>query len=119
MTDHPRGRGEHEHVQACGFFEEGSSPRTRGARTRALISAAPDRIIPADAGSTLYTLNRTITRPDHPRGRGEHDIHAMRGLFAEGSSPRTRGAQLHAAFLLLAVALGDDDGVIVGDDLVA
>ena len=52
-ADHPRIRGEHKHPQDRTGGEIGSSPHTRGARSRSGASAAGTGIIPAYAGSTL------------------------------------------------------------------
>ena len=53
--DHPRRCGEHlerrGQLTACA----GSSPQMRGARTYMFLLSQPDRIIPADAGSTART----------------------------------------------------------------
>ena len=49
-------------------------------------------IIPADAGSTLRSCSRSIHPWDHPRGCGEHDSKQAFNDYAEGSSPRMRGA---------------------------
>ena len=51
------------------------------------------RIIPADAGSTLFVVGSLGNTRDHPRGCGEHPIHRMTGTAIEGSSPRMRGAR--------------------------
>ena len=72
LRDHPRIRGEH----AAGWFlagrSAGSSPHTRGARSRRLAVGGPRRIIPAYAGSTPRTDTTKVPNTDHPRIRGEH-----------------------------------------------
>ena len=50
--DHPRGCGEHMVDVLSSMFNQGSSPRMRGARTGLSPDALQARIIPADAGST-------------------------------------------------------------------
>ena len=50
--DHPRIRGEHERGPIGIPASEGSSPHTRGARSRGSTAWARRRIIPAYAGST-------------------------------------------------------------------
>ena len=50
---HPRLRGEHSAEAERIFFEEGSSPLTRGARTRCAVGTLQLGLIPAYAGSTL------------------------------------------------------------------
>ena len=73
---------------------DGSSPHTRGAPHWVGTLAFPKRIIPAYAGSTgPWTLR--LSRPDHPRIRGEHAIHRRRAVCRDGSSPHTRGAPPH------------------------
>ena len=51
------------------------------------------RIIPAYAGSTLYSHFGSKGIWDHPRIRGEHPGHADRPASTGGSSPHTRGAR--------------------------
>ena len=51
------------------------------------------RIIPADAGSTSYTVSSPCGGTDHPRGCGEHRSRLYRGTYLQGSSPRMRGAR--------------------------
>ena len=90
----------------------GSSPHTRGALRRRLGARGWRRIIPAYAGSTLYShfgskgiwiipayagstsrSSRVCSRtPDHPRIRGEHIIGSIGMVIGWGSSPHTRGA---------------------------
>ena len=70
--DHPRIRGEHRQVGVDGVGLRGSSPHTRGAP---VLRQAPDqklRIIPAYAGSTIYSNLKVPEQRDHPRIRGEH-----------------------------------------------
>ena len=71
--DHPRIRGEHPWARDVPLPHVGSSPHTRGARSRSGASAAGTG--------------------DHPRIRGEHDVAFDRDVHAHGSSPHTRGAQ--------------------------
>ena len=92
--DHPRGCGEHH----LGFLlrpaRGGSSPRMRGAPFNRFEHSDPNRIIPADAGSTLKSDSSPAYEKDHPRGCGEHT--ANPGILSKykGSSPRMRGARL-------------------------
>ena len=64
----------------------------RGALNKSRMKTGERRIIPADAGSTLYAFAVDWYSEDHPRGCGEHrpwrDGHAL----VLGSSPRMRGA---------------------------
>ena len=92
-TDHPRIRGEHaEHLPAPGQ-PGGSSPHTRGARSRPPTGTAVGGIIPAYAGSTGPSRSRPWRVADHPRIRGEHSSPASRRMVIPGSSPHTRGAR--------------------------
>ena len=92
-SDHPRIRGEHCPCDRTAGADRGSSPHTRGARSRSSASAAVRGIIPAYAGST-WPAGRSPPGPsDHPRIRGEHPGHADRPASTGGSSPHTRGAR--------------------------
>ena len=90
--DHPRGCGEHAAELTASALNEGSSPRMRGALSEALLECQEDRIIPADAGSTVADMQGTDTSKDHPRGCGEHRHQKLCLLMVMGSSPRMRGA---------------------------
>ena len=70
--DHPRGCGEHEIVILCNGVGQGSSPRMRGAPPLLWCPRPVPRIIPADAGSTIWTYWVGSKSWDHPRGCGEH-----------------------------------------------
>ena len=90
--DHPRGCGEHAPSRPLCPVIWGSSPRMRGAPLRSWHSHITDRIIPADAGSTMeHTLDVGLVG-DHPRGCGEHHRVKYGAPEEEGSSPRMRGA---------------------------
>ena len=71
-----------------------SPPRWRGAPIRPGRCSRPDRITPAEAGSTGWSTAPRGSPADHPRGGGEHwhaDLNAAR---INGSPPRRRGAPL-------------------------
>ena len=91
--DHPRIRGEHVNLLIVSDFPPGSSPHTRGARSRVHRHRRPERIIPAYAGSTTYDKTGSYLEPDHPRIRGEHRMLGDDATLAGGSSPHTRGAR--------------------------
>ena len=55
-------------------FQQGSSPRMRGARIGCRRIIRLGRIIPADAGSTVAITVSYDPSKDHPRGCGEHSI---------------------------------------------
>ena len=71
--------------------EDGSSPRMRGTRLRAVGCPLGHGIIPADAGNTVYMGITCRFAEDHPRGCGEHKRHHMTYYTFRGSSPRMRG----------------------------
>ena len=52
-------------------------------------------LIPAHAGSTTVSVNRTHYWWAHPRSRGEHCRGMPQLILHNGSSPLTRGAQLN------------------------
>ena len=70
----------------------GSSPHTRGALSTFPPLAGEPGIIPAYAGSTLYSHFGSKGIWDHPRIRGEHVILLTLPWRRRGSSPHTRGA---------------------------
>ena len=69
---HPRGRGEHQGAGDVSTAQQGSSPRTRGARVQRRHHDRGRGLIPADAGSTDARGAQCCRRWAHPRGRGEH-----------------------------------------------
>ena len=70
--DHPRGCGEHLSSLELICIVPGSSPRMRGALEAGEYIDSPNRIIPADAGSTTAAAMGLTADRDHPRGCGEH-----------------------------------------------
>ena len=70
----------------------GSSPHTRGAQLRLVLTRELHRIIPAYAGSTASRACTRKGRGDHPRIRGEHRSPGGASGTPKGSSPHTRGA---------------------------
>ena len=92
-ADHPRIRGEHARRPSMPIASPGSSPHTRGAPLDPRPPMAPDRIIPAYAGSTTLSRNAAGKAPDHPRIRGEHIQRRGAPPRRRGSSPHTRGAR--------------------------
>ena len=92
VRDHPRIRGEHLEVARLMTTGKGSSPHTRGAPVDAGFVVARKGIIPAYAGSTLFSSSFFTPERDHPRIRGEHSSSRNRSHSGAGSSPHTRGA---------------------------
>ena len=90
--DHPRIRGEHTIDDRRRILTNGSSPHTRGARSKSSARRGRGRIIPAYAGSTYKVEGGKKLRPDHPRIRGEHMSPQALPPRVMGSSPHTRGA---------------------------
>ena len=103
-SDHPRIRGEHEHLEDYPALHTGSSPHTRGARVGGLFCHERHRIIPAYAGSTQISGAGEPCVQDHPRIRGEHVSVERAVIKSAGSSPHTRGA----------LADDDRDGIVRG-----
>ena len=89
--DHPRSRGEYVNWGSKPGFFLGSSPLSRGIRTRRRLHHQPPRIIPALAGNTALRSRDTGPAGDHPRSRGEYTALARRSQFEGGSSPLSRG----------------------------
>ena len=89
--DHPRSRGEYKHLHATETGRDGSSPLSRGIRTRVSASGNSSGIIPALAGNTVSRGNIVSRKWDHPRSRGEYVavLRCSRKRF--GSSPLSRG----------------------------
>ena len=77
------------HVPAC---PEGSSPQMRGALEVTVFAVTQQRIIPADAGSTVPQIPIKQDSKDHPRRCGEHGLRVIAVAFRQGSSPQMRGA---------------------------
>ena len=96
---HPRSRGENIECRPECDADDGSSPLTRGKRSRAWSPTPTPGLIPAHAGKTPGPPRRPRGRQAHPRSRGENVRPAARGVAYDGSSPLTRGkrqpARLH------------------------
>ena len=69
----------------------GSSPLSRGIRSRACWFAPVRGIIPALAGNTVAHSDGFATEGDHPRSRGEYPDGRREGRIHHGSSPLSRG----------------------------
>ena len=70
--DHPRMCGEHASGSSMVSSKSGSSPHVRGAQQRRWRQRTIPGIIPACAGSTLWTIAPGVPSRDHPRMCGEH-----------------------------------------------
>ena len=88
---HPRVRGEHSPSTPDASAPHGSSPRARGTLSMRPIMRSLLRFIPACAGNTWRSHNRSATGAVHPRVRGEHVTVTVTNEQRNGSSPRARG----------------------------
>ena len=71
---HPRVRGEHASRTSRSAPICGSSPRARGTQSSQTRPIPHDRFIPACAGNTHSFFCSLLSRPVHPRVRGEHVV---------------------------------------------
>ena len=69
----------------------GSSPLTRGKRKKRSKTPSHGRLIPAHAGKTVHSQDRSGQGAAHPRSRGENSDATPAKLRVFGSSPLTRG----------------------------
>ena len=88
---HPRSRGENPPAVGLRPPPEGSSPLTRGKRSREAHTRAGQGLIPAHAGKTAYGNRPAQALGAHPRSRGENGAAAFSNFERAGSSPLTRG----------------------------
>ena len=97
---HPRSRGENVARSRARRARSGSSPLTRGKRTRAFTPLVAGGLIPAHAGKTSSADPNATTATAHPRSRGENHATWVRMGTLTGSSPLTRGKHfLTCAFI--------------------
>ena len=73
------------------YFQRGSSPLTRGKRGGESLHVGHLRLIPAHAGKTALPHSWQMSRPAHPRSRGENTLRTLQQGTGPGSSPLTRG----------------------------
>ena len=90
-TAHPRSRGKTVDDGDQAIPRTGSSPLTRGKRSRRSGGRRRRRLIPAHAGKTGRSVVVMGLGPAHPRSRGENAGGAEPGDGGLGSSPLTRG----------------------------
>ena len=88
---HPRSRGENVRAVDPFDFTAGSSPLTRGKRSRRVAMQKRQRLIPAHAGKTCRRCTRRRDDEAHPRSRGENELELTSRTSWKGSSPLTRG----------------------------
>ena len=88
---HPRSRGENSNAADRSTPAGGSSPLTRGKLVEGARLFDVVGLIPAHAGKTPLVSHRAISRPAHPRSRGENEYQVRKSVTVRGSSPLTRG----------------------------
>ena len=88
---HPRSRGENGAWGGASCTAQGSSPLTRGKRTRRRGACTGRGLIPAHAGKTYWTSHLALLARAHPRSRGENRAGGRNPVVETGSSPLTRG----------------------------
>ena len=91
---HPRSRGENSTRTATRLLLSGSSPLTRGKRTRPAAAHTRTGLIPAHAGKTLEQFVGHFAHEAHPRSRGENVRPKPASAYLVGSSPLTRGKRV-------------------------
>ena len=91
---HPRSRGENGKWSGDTKAWLGSSPLTRGKRSRCRSQEIVPGLIPAYAGKTLHDPAHRSASTAHPRSHGENAMAQGQISAEEGSSPLTRGKQL-------------------------
>ena len=95
---HPRSRGENIRDYLGDFAADGSSPLTRGKRTRGIAPGSSPGLIPAHAGKTVRSAVVFVLIRAHPRSRGENRSAPVDNRQQEGSSPLTRGKRITCAY---------------------
>ncbi len=92
ISEHPRVRGEQHPAVRRPRVGSGASPRARGAVGGGRLGLGRGGSIPACAGSSPPPASRPGALWEHPRVRGEQDLHPQHGVQHRGASPRARGA---------------------------
>ena len=88
---HPRVCGENCKAFAEELDAQGSSPRMRGKHLPTREGILLPRLIPAYAGKTKFSQEKTRESRAHPRVCGENGTLTFQAILAWGSSPRMRG----------------------------
>ena len=91
---HPRSRGENRASSSASSRMVGSSPLTRGKRTRGIAPGSSPGLIPAHAGKTRARTALPGRWAAHPRSRGENATREYASACQLGSSPLTRGKRV-------------------------
>ena len=88
---HPRSRRKNLSTRFVEWLMGGSSPLTRGKRSRRHQEVFARRLIPAHAGKTVRTVSESLFSPAHPRSRRENVNFRPPKIFLDDSSPLTQG----------------------------
>ena len=72
----------------------GSPPRVRGTVSPEAAELYQDRITPACAGNSLFSIPNRFVDPDHPRVCGEQITPDVDQPLLKGSPPRVRGTDI-------------------------
>ena len=91
---HPRSRGENVGASSFGGQREGSSPLTRGKRSRSPAGQPHPRLIPAHAGKTPRSNGSPALMGAHPRSRGENSAQSTRVMSPRWLIPAHAGKTL-------------------------
>ena len=89
--DHPRTRGDKERWKPVVADLVGSPSHTRGQVQFTFLGKESDGITPAHAGTRRTRHAFTQNVRDHPRTRGDKNLHRCRCRCSAGSPPHTRG----------------------------
>ena len=89
--DHPRLRGENDHLNAGHGLDDGPPPPARGERSYDYLCWADERTTPACAGRTPPSSPQGRARADHPRLRGENLCDDEPRGVGHGPPPPARG----------------------------
>jgi len=88
---HPHSRGENANRGRPAVSLVGSSPLTRGKRSKEQNQRQRERLIPTHAGKTMKWWKTSSHTTAHPHSRGENNTVRRAGGGLRGSSPLTRG----------------------------
>ena len=101
----PAHAGKTGEVLWTGQDSGGSSPLTRGKRLLGRRLRGVQRLIPAHAGKTCVRRRAAWPMTAHPRSRGENPHLGYVEVYAQGSSPLTRGKPMTTLDYLMNVGL--------------
>ena len=108
---HPRLRGDYDTLEWNGTEFEGSSPPARGLLRYQIKRCGRNRLIPACAGTTSFSLGVLSSAGAHPRLRGDYLYQRVVSCQNWGSSPPARGLriqllQIHISWRLIPACAG-------------